>query len=45
MAVDAPANNLDKPVTEKYAAANAIINADNPNRNVLNFIYDKPTMF
>ena len=35
---DAPANSLDKPLTEKKAALKATNNADNPNKNVLNFI-------
>jgi hypothetical protein len=35
---EAPANNLDKPVTEKNAALNATNKADNPNNRVLNFI-------
>ena len=35
---DAPANSLDKPCTEKNAALKATNNADNPNKNVLNFI-------
>ena len=35
---DAPANSLDKPLTEKNAALNATNSADNPNSKVLNFI-------
>ena len=35
---DAPANSLDKPLTEKNAALNATNNADNPNSRVRNFI-------
>ena len=33
-----PANNLDNPNTEKYAAQDATNRADNPNKKVLNFI-------
>jgi hypothetical protein len=36
---------LDNPVTEKKAALNATNNAVNPNNKVLNFTYDKSTMF
>lgn len=35
---DAPANNLDNPVTEKNAAEKATHNATNPKRKVLSFI-------
>ena len=38
----APANSLDKPLTEKNAALNATNNADNPNNKVLNFIRLSP---
>jgi len=36
-AVLAPANNFERPVTEKNAAADAMKRADNPNKKVLSF--------
>ena len=39
---EAPANSLDNPLTEKNAALKATNNADNPNKNVLNFITKYP---